>query len=177
MCTPSPPSLIWNFEVDPPIEQDADYEFSDQDRAYIDSQILGTQALALKAYNASSVGTTPVQSILTTSAIQIVCSGAVQGVHLDTSGASNHPAAMPPSPTDGQVVRLKDLTAAGACHWYTTPGQWSVTAGFRIEDPLHPGTFITTASPSAGVVTGEATNGAFHIYEYSAVGATWSLIG
>lgn len=49
MATPTPPSLFWDDVVDPPVEQDADYELNDQDRAYIDSQIraLMTRVLAL----------------------------------------------------------------------------------------------------------------------------------
>lgn len=49
MGTPQPPSKIWNNEVDPPISQDANFQDSTQYRAYVDSQIRGTQTLALQA--------------------------------------------------------------------------------------------------------------------------------
>ena len=53
MPTPNPPSDIWNKVVDQPIKQDASYRLNSTDRSYIDSQILGTQTLALAAYNQS----------------------------------------------------------------------------------------------------------------------------
>ena len=39
MPTPQPPSLFWQGEIDPPVEQDATYQFDYFDRSYIDSQI------------------------------------------------------------------------------------------------------------------------------------------
>ena len=48
MSTPgTPPSAIWNLEIDEPLVQDAEYRFNKNDRAYIDSQILGLETLVL----------------------------------------------------------------------------------------------------------------------------------
>lgn len=58
MPTPQPPSAIWGGagppsfgvrQVDPPVQQDAQYLLSATDRAYLDSQIRGTMELALLA--------------------------------------------------------------------------------------------------------------------------------
>lgn len=47
--TPSPPTALHRLQQDAPVVQDANYEFDDFDRAYIDDQILTIQALILQA--------------------------------------------------------------------------------------------------------------------------------
>jgi hypothetical protein len=48
MGTPGvPPSNIWQRIVDSPLVQDANYRFNRNDRSYLDSQILGIEALLL----------------------------------------------------------------------------------------------------------------------------------
>lgn len=46
---PFPPSNIWTFQIDPPIAQNAAYNLDKNDRAYIDSQILGLQTHVVKS--------------------------------------------------------------------------------------------------------------------------------
>lgn len=102
----------------------------------------------------------------------IVCYGPNQAVKLDTSVASGgtFTAQMPPSPTVGQRVTLKDFTAAGTFNWGTTPGKWSVGAGIKIENPNSPGTLVT-----AGTITAPAANGGAYTYEWVSEGA-WLLV-
>jgi hypothetical protein len=53
----NPPSLIWQGQVDPALQQDSSYRLNNVDRAYIDSQIRGleTQVVALIAAGGAGI--------------------------------------------------------------------------------------------------------------------------
>ena len=105
---------------------------------------------------------------------QITTTSNLQAVNLDTSSASGGAfvAIFPPGAGDGQYLQLTDVNAAGGCSWGTTAPQWKA-AGYKVENPLSPGTFIAAGS----TVTGPKANGGSLNYQLMASPeGVWKLV-
>jgi hypothetical protein len=138
--THSSTSAIWSGEVDAPIVQDANYRFDDKDRAYIDSQIRGTQYLALAAYAGSGIDW--VRLSFTDNGATLQVSGAIQPVALDQSdGQGTY--YLPIVPVDAQVIEIKDPVTGGS--WGTNPPIINGN-GNLVENPNNSGTYGVTAT-------------------------------
>lgn len=157
MPTPAAPSAFWDGEIDPPVEQDADYQFDDQDRAYIDSQIRAIMTRVLNNPAPTPVATPP-QYITSTTSKQIVVSGPDQPVDVDTTGGA-FSVILPPAAScvEGQVVSVKDNTGA----WETNPPGVTVEEGALVQDPQNPGSYVG--------------NGTLPMPKVSGAGAAWVL--
>lgn len=155
MPTPgTPPSAIWNGAVDQPLVQDANYRLTSTDRAYIDSQIRGTQALALQAKTGASYFSIT-QSVTAGGTIASAATAGAGTIVLTGTPSAAFTYTLPAGPGQYQIVNNSTQTATVQIGASST----TVAAGKNVLVSTDGTTIYVVSGTGATQVTTALSNG------------------